>query len=216
MHPLGTSALVFPLHGVDKGGPLVCPECAAEITNDYKHRRVAALAQLGIDRKVKPHGPTYLTLELLQDTLLLVHPDKHPPERAELASRVTAALLELKPFTPRAPKPKPPPPPVTDTCLSPELQQKIRDAMAAICLDCVGLTPLYYCSTCRARWDERQRKERERERAKQQKRYARRRQRKLLRRPSRLCAAGCGADIKALRADAKFCSSTCRQRAHRA
>lgn len=32
---------------------------------------------------------------ILRDALSLTHPDRHPPERAEIANRVTAALLEL-------------------------------------------------------------------------------------------------------------------------
>ena len=45
-----------------------------------------------------------ITAELLQDTLQLTHPDRHPPERQELAKRVTAELLALKPFVFPAPK----------------------------------------------------------------------------------------------------------------
>src|SRR5262249_54905687 len=38
-----------------------------------------------------------LTSELLNQTLVLVHPDMHPPERQELAHHVTSQLLALKP-----------------------------------------------------------------------------------------------------------------------
>lgn len=33
---------------------------------------------------------------LLRDLVALCHPDRHPPERAALATRVTAALLEAR------------------------------------------------------------------------------------------------------------------------
>ena len=48
-----------------------------------------------------------LTSELLADTLRLTHPDCHPPERQELAHRVTQGLLALQPFVFPATKPKP-------------------------------------------------------------------------------------------------------------
>ena len=38
-----------------------------------------------------------ITTELLRDTLRLTHPDVHPPERRELAGRVTAELRALEP-----------------------------------------------------------------------------------------------------------------------
>jgi hypothetical protein len=47
-----------------------------------------------------------LTSELLVDALRLAHPDHHPPERKELAQRVTQGLLALQPFVFPAPKPK--------------------------------------------------------------------------------------------------------------
>jgi hypothetical protein len=48
-----------------------------------------------------------LTSEILADALRLVHPDVHPPERQELAKRVTQQLLALQPFVFPAEKPKP-------------------------------------------------------------------------------------------------------------
>ena len=47
-----------------------------------------------------------LTSELLADALRLTHPDCHPPERQELAHRVTQGLLALQPFVFPASKPK--------------------------------------------------------------------------------------------------------------
>ena len=130
----GDDKLVFPLHGVEKGGPLVCPDCAFKITNEFNPERDKLLWAAG--KKLEPR-PTYLTLELLYEVLSLVHPDKHPPERAELANRVTAALNKLKPFTAPAPKPKPPPP-VTDIKPSHDGHVNIRDMMAHLRFDCVA------------------------------------------------------------------------------
>ena len=48
-----------------------------------------------------------ITAELLADTIELCHPDKHPSERRDLATRVTQELLVLKPFVFPAPKAKP-------------------------------------------------------------------------------------------------------------
>jgi len=45
-------------------------------------------------------GMSELTSDLLTDALSLVHPDRHPPERQELAKRVTARLSDLRPFVP--------------------------------------------------------------------------------------------------------------------
>ena len=60
----------------------------------------------------KTDGETIeLTSELLADAIKIVHPDLHPPERGELAHRVTQGLLALQPFTFPAEKPKPVQPP---------------------------------------------------------------------------------------------------------
>jgi hypothetical protein len=45
-----------------------------------------------------------ITSELLADAIQLAHPDRHPPERQELAKHVTQELLALKPFVFPAPK----------------------------------------------------------------------------------------------------------------
>jgi hypothetical protein len=37
---------------------------------------------------------TPVDAELLRSAIALCHPDRHPPERAELCTRVTSALLE--------------------------------------------------------------------------------------------------------------------------
>jgi hypothetical protein len=40
--------------------------------------------------------PDGLRPELLRDAIQLCHPDRHPPERSEIANRVTAALISLR------------------------------------------------------------------------------------------------------------------------
>ena len=52
-----------------------------------------------------------LTSELLDATIALTHPDKHPIERKAEANRVTQELHALKPFVFPAPPPKEPEPP---------------------------------------------------------------------------------------------------------
>jgi hypothetical protein len=41
-------------------------------------------------------GSDKIPPELLNDAVQLTHPDRRPPERAELANRVTAELLRLR------------------------------------------------------------------------------------------------------------------------
>lgn len=39
--------------------------------------------------------PVLADAELLRGAIALTHPDRHPPERYELANRITAGLLDL-------------------------------------------------------------------------------------------------------------------------
>jgi hypothetical protein len=169
--------------------------------------------------------PGELTSELLTDVLKLTHPDRHPPERQELAKRVAQELLALQPFVFAAPKPKPPPvykPTTGETDETDEIIRRHREKRQAEaqksrypCELCAQTVSYFYCDPCKAEWRKRQEAEQERRRAKQREQYAQRQRRKAWRRPSRLCAADCGALIEALRKDAKFCSPACRQRDHR-
>jgi hypothetical protein len=246
----GGQKLVGPLH-LEKGGPDFCLPCGTEWHAEQarvrkKERRV--LQALGIggsssyrsleSLSLKSLGlvgslsePSYaesheLTLELLEEAVRLTHPDRHPPERAAQAARVTADLLALKPYV--LPKPPPPcnasatslqagnrtsvtPPPGSDRRIE-ELYKRIRP-----CEACRDTVPLYYCDECRA-WDEdRRRENRERwDKAREQrnaKQRARRAWRRHLRPPGR-CAV-CGTAFKGKRKDAQYCSAACRQRAHR-
>ncbi len=172
---------------------------------------------LGLGDTIEPTFRDIIT-ELLTDVLQLVHPDKHPPERRELATRVTQELLALQPFVFPAPKPKPirpVAPPRDGSSKSPRETPKDPSRPAYPCELCADTVPYYYCHACEAEWDKRREAEREQERAKQRAQYARRQARKRSWRAPKLCAAGCGAPVEANRKDARYCSPACRQRAHR-
>ncbi len=74
--------------------------------------------------------------------------------------------------------------------------------------------PHDYCDACRAEYEKRRQKEFEQRTAKQRAGYKRRRERKLHHRLQPNCEA-CGNEFRRARTDARFCSDTCRQRAHR-
>jgi uncharacterized Zn ribbon protein len=237
--------LVGPLY-MERGGPMVCIPCGTKWHAEYSRRRKtgrivvkaikAFLAAGGdftaIDRLalvatgitlVAGEADTIgaevgdITAELLEDAIRLTHPDRHPPERQESATRVTQELIALKPFVFPAPKPE-----------APKAPEPKRDGFksGAQCTDtkplrqdypcelCVDQSPYNYCSACKAEWDKRQNAKDERERAKRRAWYARRRQWQLYRRPPAHCAA-CGDEFKAGRKDAKYCAAACRQRKHR-
>jgi hypothetical protein len=44
---------------------------------------------------VRVEVPVLADAELLRGAIALTHPDRHPPERQELANRITAGLLDL-------------------------------------------------------------------------------------------------------------------------
>ena len=204
--------IVFPLHGVDNGGPLVCPPCALKIEDSYRNKRDSLLWIYGLGSNAfrSPAGDTELSLELLTDVMALTHPDMHPPERAKRAHRVTAALTALKPYLRPARKPKTPEPsPANGT------QASRRKLPTYPCIRCLAYPPMYYCKACRTEWDKRQEKEREARRAKQREQYARRRRVKRHWARPKICPS-CDAEFKPKRADTKYCTPACRQRAHRA
>jgi hypothetical protein len=153
-----------------------------------------------------------LSSELLADTLQLTHPDHHPPERKELAYRVTQGLLALKPFVFPAPKPEPMEPKTpdypadADVGFPPRSEEPPSSTRPAYpCSDCADTFPSDYCDACRAEYDRREQQETERRTAKQRAGYKRRRERKLARRPLRRCEE-CGAEFKRMRTDARYCS----------
>jgi hypothetical protein len=162
----------------------------------------------------KTDGETIeLTSELLADAIKIVHPDLHPPERRELAHRVTQGLIALQPFVFPAEKPKPPPPPMPSAVTMKPREPSSGHEKRYPCAECAADVPYYYCAECRAEFERRQQKQRERESAMRRRQYLRRKSIRLFRMPPKLCP--CGADIKSKRNDARFCSTKCRQRAHR-
>jgi hypothetical protein len=156
-----------------------------------------------------------LTSDLLADLLKLVHPDHHPPERAELAHRVTQRLLALQPFVFPAPKPKPPPAPTSEPPIKVRKSSDTATSRTRYpCSDCADAVPSEYCDACRAEYEKREQQEFEKRTAKQRADYKKARNRLLAKRPARRCEV-CGGEFKRSRADARYCSDTCRQRAHR-
>ena len=251
-------ALLSPLHGPEKGGPLRCFVCAGAWHAEHGRRRkmgrvviraikafvdgggswsdvdklkqTAQLGDLGqaYGVVVDPLGymaetattadeTILLTSEILADALRLTHPDAHPPERRELANRVTRQLLALQPFVFPAVKPKP----VTPDRLQRNASDKVTDrdlkkpsGSRYPCADCASTVPLFYCTACRAEFERRCQEERERKRPKQREWYARRKARRAMGKRPAPCAA-CGNEVRGKRKDARFCSGACRQRAHR-
>ncbi len=236
--------LLVPLYG-NKGGPLTCLTCGAEWHGKYNRRRklgrivtkaIKAYFAAGgnwkdIDRlKLSAAGVSLyawetdtigaeigdITTELLDATIRLTHPDKHPAERQEAAHRVTQYLVALKPFTFPAPKEKPPeaPTPRNGSIEGPRAPTEKPLRAEYPCEICVDEVPYNYCKECTAEWDRRQQRGREIERKKRHKQYARRRQLQLYRRGATKCSV-CGGEFKSKRKDARYCSAACRQRAHR-
>jgi hypothetical protein len=224
-----------PLHD-DKGGPLCCILCSgswhAKQTRIGRLGRIAARALKayhdagGSDFKGLEIAATFgldprgymsassdeiieLTSELLTDAIKIAHPDVHPPERRELAQRVTTGLLALKPYTLPALVKPPLPQPTASGHKTVEMPKLLFP-----CAECRRTVPHFYCAACRTEWDSRQKKKHEAESAKRRAQYARRKQRRDQWKPPTICVA-CGVAFKGKRADARFCSATCRQRAHR-
>jgi hypothetical protein len=157
-----------------------------------------------------------LTSELLDATIALTHPDKHPPERKDEANRVTQELLALRPFVFPAVKPEPPKP-KNDVCSksrNDDFKQPSRPAYP--CDDCRDTVPSFYCDACKAQFEKEKEKKREREDRKRLEKNARQRKRyKEYRqiRKSEICGS-CEKKFEPKRSDAKYCSAACRQRAY--
>jgi hypothetical protein len=152
-----------------------------------------------------------LTSELLTDAIKIAHPDLHPPERRELAQRVTAGLLALQPFVFPAPKPKPAwpaaPEPRNGSLAGPGPDR--QKAVTFPCKECADSIPCFYCTPCRSEFDKRNQVERDRESANRRARRAERRAARTAR------SAACGTKFKGKRKDARYCSDACRQQGHR-
>jgi hypothetical protein len=163
-----------------------------------------------------------LTSELLADAIKLAHPDYHPPERQELAHRTTQKLLALQPFVFPAPKPKPSLGEIFTRNGSSTSAHRTETAVTKgptyPCADCKSTIPKNYCTACRSEFEKRLAEKIERERAKQREQYAKRKARRYKSKACQSCGATftvSGGSGKHKRADARFCSNACRQRAHR-
>jgi hypothetical protein len=240
----GQQTYVMPLHG-DNGGPLHCPLCAGAWHAKHGRKRRIGRVVIRAMRAFEDAGGTFadidklkiassgflnidplrylqgvaetgneiveLTSELLADAIKIAHPDLHPPERRDLAQRVTQGLLALQPFVFPAPEQKPPPPAeARDDYFKSSSERLPRPSFP--CVDCSDTVPFFYCDPCRVEWEKRQEKEREQERLKRCAWRTRRKEKFDRTRPP--CAA-CGKKFKGKRKDARLCSDTCRQRAHR-
>ena len=169
-----------------------------------------------------------LTKELLDDAVQLVHPDRHPPERKELAERVTGELLALRPFVFPAPK-KPEPKPRTGNGSAKTDGDGFADAYQKAvaktypCELCVGALWMDYCARCRGIWDEEQHRRAEGEKKERERKAARQRGLQGQHRKARQRSRGdgkvecpeCRESFEPKRQDALYCSVRCRQAAHR-
>lgn len=211
----GFNKLLYPLHG-ERGGPLMCLTCGTDWhvekrRRDKNHQLVTRVLGGGLIGDPIPE----LTSELLAEVLQLTHPDKHPPERKELAERVTAELTRLKPYTFPKPKPDKAGPIIPPKRLTKEQQaetdEKARQAEENRypCRTCSSEIPKYYCDRCRARWEEELEQQRENERQQARARRERRRMAKQTR------CHQCHQWMVGKRKDTKYCSPACRQKAHR-
>ena len=200
---------------LDKGGKYDDLKKLALCTNDLGHGWARNIIGYEVGSMGTEVGD--MTSELLMDTIELCHPDKHPPERRDLATRVTQELLVLKPFVFPAPKAKPPPTlkPRDDKLKSHRVTVKEASQEPAYpCGECADTVPYYYCTPCKTEYDKRRREERERENAKQREQYARRQRWRRASRPPKMCAR-CETKFEPKRKDAKYCSHVCRQGAYR-
>lgn len=230
----GQNLPVMPLHG-EKGGRMLCSFCAgAWHAKQREQNKKFEQFQRGLGWGKKHSGPDELSLEMLEEAITLTHPDRHPPERAEQAHRVTAELLALKPYVLPATAPTPTTAHMPSNGLNPcrhgtdakpsplsnefnasafvprQHERETVTQPSYPCEECQQLVPYDYCDPCRATYVKIRRKEREREAA-----YRRNlRARKRAMRPNISCAS-CGDKFKAARKDTKYCSAACRQRAHR-
>jgi hypothetical protein len=206
-----STTLVFRLHG-DKGGPIVCLQCAEWIDRVWGRKQRRMLEDLGLTAARNNVRPGEVTQELIDDIIRLTHPDRHGPEQLALATRVTAALNALRPYVRSAPKPEPKP--ETPPGSWPAITAR-KDLLSGICQECIELPPSLLCDTCRAQWEDRREQERKAEAEKARRRRARKRAIKWQKGPPVLCRVCGGQLVKPRRTDVRYCSDRCRQRAHR-
>jgi hypothetical protein len=244
----GQHTYVSPLHG-DRGGPLFCFMCAGAWHAEHAPRRRArrvvikamkayeaaggslfdkdfdeiklAAGGLFVFREADDVGDDFsdLTAELLDATIALTHPDRHPVERKAEATRITQELQALRPFVFPAPEPEPPPKPSTDDGLFSKSHDELSklSRLTYPCDDCRDTIPTFYCDPCKAQHEKKWQEEHEREEKERQQKNER--QRELYRqhnmfRTRRHRCASCDKRFESKRSDAKYCSAACRQRAY--
>jgi hypothetical protein len=249
----GMHGYVMPLHD-ERGGPLFCFMCAGAWHAEHAPRRrarrlvikalkayeAAGGSVFGDDfdeLKLAAKGFAYfrraddvaddfsdLTSELLDATIALTHPDKHPIERKAEATRVTQELHALKPFVFPAPQPEPPEPPEqprppkpSDALFDYPSGEMNKTSLSRFpCDDCRDALPIDYCDACRAQWEKKQQDDGERLEKERQQRNKRQREYYQINKPVRqpVACAMCNKKFKPKRSDAKYCSAACRQRAY--
>jgi hypothetical protein len=243
----GEHGYVMPLHD-ERGGPLFCFMCAGAWHAEHgplrRTRRVVVKALRAYDKaggklygeqfdelklaaggmfvvhQVDTSGADFadLTSELLQATIALTHPDKHPPERKAEANRVTQELQALKPFVFPTPEPEPPPEP-RDASFNDAMDALNEPSRSFPCEDCRDALPSEYCDPCKAQHEKKCEEEAAQEEKERQKINARQRELYSIRKEQWLEAsepiecATCGETFEPKRRDAKYCSAACRQRA---
>jgi hypothetical protein len=242
----GNHTYVSPLHD-DRGGPLMCFMCAGAWHAEYGQRRRAgrvvvkalrgyekaggsiygkdfdelklAAGGLFVPYETDAAGADFadLTTELLEATIALTHPDKHPPERKAEANRVTQELQALKPFVFPAPEPEPPPPPPKpDDALFSSPRDELNKPSRYPCDDCRDALPMDYCDSCKAQHEKKWQEEHECEEKQRLRKNERQREHYQINKavPPPIACATCGKKFKSKRSDAKYCSAACRQRAY--
>jgi hypothetical protein len=242
----GQQTYVMPLHD-ERGGPLFCFMCAGAWHAEHSPRRRARRVLIKAMKAYEAAGGSLhnqefneltlaasgflfvryaddvgddfsdLTTELLNATIALTHPDKHPVERKAEANRVTQELQALKPFVFPAPVPEPPAKP--DDALFSSHRDELNKASQRLtfpCDDCCDTIPAFYCDPCKAQHEKKCQQESEREEQERQRKNKCQREyyqiNKAVRPP--IACATCGNKFESKRSDAKYCSAACRQRAY--
>ena len=203
----GSRGLLVALHG-DAGGPDVCLDCSTELLDTARkagQRDRDSLSAIGggLFGGGRP-GPAELDAELLKELLSLTHPDRHPT-RAELATRVTAALTAMQPHVKPRPEPK-----QRDESV-PVAHGRVAEPVTEYpCATCRHLHWInLYCDPCRERWEADREAKRQRDRVYRRELRARRRAMRV-----GICES-CAETFRPSRADSRYCSNACRQRAYR-
>lgn len=244
----GQQTYVMPLHD-ERGGPLFCFMCAGAWHVEHAPRRSARRVLIKAMKAYEKAGGRVfgddfdelrlaagglfifheaddvandfsdLTTELLNATIALTHPDKHPSERKAEANRVTQELNALRPFVFPPPPPEPPPEPAkpNDGLFSQPGDGLNKLSSRYPCDNCRDALPLDYCDSCKAQHEKKWQEEHEEE--EKQRQQKNKRQRELYRRHNmfrtrRHCCVSCNKKFESKRSDAKYCSAACRQRAY--